>query len=60
MRISQMTNNELLDNIIIWSAQEAQIVPQGNGRGNSKRKKLLDSIERAKQEVLNRLDKVSK
>lgn len=59
MRITQMTSEQLIDSIIIWSAQEVQIVPTGNGRGRKKIQELNDKIERAKKELLRRLGEVN-
>lgn len=43
MRITQMTSEQLIDSIIIWSAQEVQTVPTGNGRGRKRIQELKPS-----------------
>ncbi|MCR8987704.1 hypothetical protein NW801_22190 [Brevibacillus laterosporus] len=40
MRITQMTDEQPIDNIITWTAQEVQNISTGNGRGRKRMQEL--------------------
>lgn len=60
MRITQMTNEQLINELIICSAKEATYVPRGNGIGKKSFMNFTDRRVRLETEILSRMTEVRK
>lgn len=56
MRSSQMTPEQLVDELVILSAKEATWTPKANGRGDKTFQAITDKRSKIEAEILRRLN----